>query len=155
MYAFSLLLSVYTENETLPMRLVDGRSEQTGRFEIEFNGKWGTVCLRPGSIYTEADYRAICRGLGLPYREVFPIFPGTFETAASDVPAWFSISYCNGYEKSVLDCDISPWSGYVCDHSLDLGVICVDHGKCIIFASLHHEVKYDIFSLKNVPLYIL
>ena len=112
------------------MRLVGGTSNQIGRFEIEFNGNWGSVCFDYGM--TERERRVVCRSLGLPHRKSKPLEVGTFETAASDAPLWFTIEHCSGLEESILDCDLSPWSGRSCPSGTDLGVMCVDHGRYII-----------------------
>ena len=46
------------------MALVDGRTPQEGRLEVQYNGVWGTVC---DDGFTDAAARVVCCSLGFGY----------------------------------------------------------------------------------------
>ncbi|WAR30358.1 C163A-like protein [Mya arenaria] len=86
------------------IRLVGGSSQYSGRVEIQFNQKWGTICNHGTGAW------AITNLTGYP-------------NATSDI--WLDHVMCTGSEKSIFDCDYRiPMDSTYCNHSIDVGVIC-------------------------------
>ena len=86
--------------------------------EIFYNGTWGTVCDDSWDI---DDARVVCRELGFsaalraPTNAFFG--PGSGRIWLDDVE-------CQGYERSLANCQHRGWANHECDHSEDASVIC-------------------------------
>jgi deleted-in-malignant-brain-tumors protein 1 len=97
-----------------------------GRVEIEYDGKWGTICDRD---FDDKDARVICRQLGY----VDGVANRTTYTGKASGPVWLDRMNCTGNETSIEKCaSTGRWN--VTDtecagHSRDAGVLCYIDGK--------------------------
>ena len=108
----------------LPVRLVDGITNQTGRIEIQYNGVWGTVCERN---FDTNSANVACRSLGFiaALRLVSTVRAGTGQI-------WLNNVQCLGNETSLEQCSHNGFGNHNCYHSLDIGVECIGKGLCYI-----------------------
>ena len=109
-------------SHTVPVRLVNGNGNSSGRVEVYFNSEWGTVCDDGWDLN---DATVVCKQLG-------------FEGAVSaTVEAHFGVGSgtigldnvnCIGNESSILDCSRNIWGSHNCQHKEDAGVECRNQG---------------------------
>ena len=109
--------------ETCKLLRLQGPSDGTGRVEVFYNGKWGTICDDSWDI---KDARVVCRQLGFKY--TVRAFQG------GDVPdgtgqIWLDQVACTGSEKSLSGCSHESWGSHDCSHGEDAGVECSSSGK--------------------------
>jgi hypothetical protein len=95
----------------------------TGRLEVFYNGKWGTVC---DDIWDINDARVACRQLGYTY--------AVRALRGSDVPdgtgqIWLDDVRCTGSEQNLTSCSHDGWGNENCDHGEDAGVECSSTGN--------------------------
>ena len=120
------------------LRLVDGPTSSEGRVEICINGVWGTVCDDEWSTY---DANVVCNQLGYypsgrPNSSIYTLLLlkcnvigattryGAFYGSGSG-PIFLSNLWCNGNEKSILQCSRDMYSIRSCRHYEDAGVKCI------------------------------
>uniref|UniRef100_A0A803JPV6 SRCR domain-containing protein n=1 Tax=Xenopus tropicalis TaxID=8364 RepID=A0A803JPV6_XENTR len=98
--------------------LVNGPTGCSGRVEVYYKGKWGTVCDETWDL---ADANVVCKELGCGSATEAPkaarFHPG-------DGPIWLEKVFCNGNEAHLSECGAVTSRRGVCDHSQDAGVIC-------------------------------
>jgi hypothetical protein len=115
---------VYLHNSAFPtnsciiskgVRLVDGKKSNEGRVEIQYKGKWTTVC---GNYWNINAADVICRDLG-------------YQSAKSTSIVGKGSGYvlldgikCKGDEASIMLCSHRGLNYHRCDHSQDVGVVC-------------------------------
>ena len=110
---FTLPLFLYPES----IRLVNGRSECSGRLEISHNGQWGTMCDDEwGMSNTEVVCRQMGCGQGLS-------FGGEF--GAGSGPIWLDNVVCTGEEDAITQCPHQSYGENNCGHSEDVGIVCL------------------------------
>ena len=104
----------------VPVRLVNGNTPNEGRVEINYRGRWGTICDSSWSI---REANVICRQLGFPsasqaWRNAH-FGRGAGQILLADVA-------CDGLEASIDQCDHIGWYNnfYYCSHHHDVGVTC-------------------------------
>ncbi|KAJ8043104.1 Neurotrypsin [Holothuria leucospilota] len=110
--------STDTENVIQDVRLVDGTSNRSGRIEVLFNGRWGTVCEDGwGSGFANVT----CRQLG--YTNALVIYGNAF-FGEGNGSIWLNGLHCYGNESLLSDCKAQASPGVNCNHSQDVGVLC-------------------------------
>uniref|UniRef100_T1J608 SRCR domain-containing protein n=1 Tax=Strigamia maritima TaxID=126957 RepID=T1J608_STRMM len=103
------------------MRLVGGSSILEGKLQVFHNQKWRSVCTSLN--WTEADYNATCRSLGLTSGEFYQ----WFDHVESNEPSVEFISPgCEGNETSLKECkwDRRRLGKGVCDFYSFIGIRC-------------------------------
>ncbi|EDM01961.1 CD163 antigen (predicted) [Rattus norvegicus] len=109
------------DGSNLEMRLVNsGDNRCSGRVEIKFQGKWGTVC---DDNFSKDHASVICKQLGCGSAISFS---GSAKLGAGSGQIWLDDLACNGNESAIWDCKHRGWGRHNCDHAEDVGVICLD-----------------------------
>ena len=98
-------------------------SNGTGRVEVFYNGKWGTICDRGWD--TNAA-KVVCGELG--YTHGARSLQGRYVTGGTG-QIWLSEVNCTGRERSLSSCLHSGWANNFCDHRHDAGVECFQTGN--------------------------
>ncbi|XP_028414891.1 deleted in malignant brain tumors 1 protein-like [Dendronephthya gigantea] len=94
-------------------------SNGTGRVEVFYNGRWGTICDYKWDM---EDARVACRQLG--YNDVARVLYAHQVPSGSGV-IWLSEMDCTGGEQNITSCFHASWAGYnFCSHRDDAGVEC-------------------------------
>ena len=120
-----------------------------GRLEICVNGHWGTVCndgVNDGDMFDKNAARVVCRQLGFPesskffqihhiiriYKMFFlmPALPEVitgvfFGGGASFQSIHLDALRCTGTEPNLLNCTHNGIGEHDCQHTEDVGIICV------------------------------
>ncbi|XP_016091951.1 scavenger receptor cysteine-rich type 1 protein M130-like [Sinocyclocheilus grahami] len=109
---------------TQNISLVNGLDACSGRVEIFYNGKWGTVC---GDSWDIDDAAVVCRQLGCG-RAVIADGQSLFGVRGN---VWLSEVNCKGDESSITQCAHRS-NGNNCPQSNDAGVICSASSVIII-----------------------
>ena len=101
------------------LRLANGRLNMTGRVEVMYDGKWGTVCNTNWDINAA---NVVCRQLGFRRAEDVGFF------GAGSGSILLDQVNCTGDEPSLSFCRHLPWNTHSCNHDKDAGVECT-HGR--------------------------
>ncbi|XP_071494585.1 scavenger receptor cysteine-rich domain-containing protein DMBT1-like [Diadema antillarum] len=107
----------------LDIRLVNGSSDNEGRVEVLFEGKWGIVCDDNWDIL---DANVVCRMLGYvgaleaPCCAKFGRGSGYF--LLDDVT-------CTGEERNFAECRHAPFETHDCSPYEAASVVCIDKGR--------------------------
>uniref|UniRef100_A0A3B1JCV3 SRCR domain-containing protein n=1 Tax=Astyanax mexicanus TaxID=7994 RepID=A0A3B1JCV3_ASTMX len=100
------------------IRLVNGNSFCSGRVEVYYNGKWGTVCDDDWDIN---DAAVVCRQIGCG--RALSAHDGWRFGQGSD-PIHLDNVGCFGFESSITDCHHNGFGMHNCGHGEDAGVTC-------------------------------
>ncbi|XP_044844667.1 deleted in malignant brain tumors 1 protein-like [Mauremys mutica] len=109
-------------SEVVQLRLVNGSSRCTGRVEVFYNNKWGTVCDDGWDLQ---DAGVVCRQLGCGTALSAPR-EARFGLGSDHI--WLNNVNCTGTEAVLSDCRAQPVGDNNCTHGEDAGVECSDAG---------------------------
>ncbi|XP_024909487.1 transcobalamin-2-like isoform X2 [Cynoglossus semilaevis] len=110
-------IMVVTQSEQVEeVRLVGGSHRCEGRLEVQYNGRWGTVC---DDKWDMVDADVVCRQLGCGSSEWLNsrFGPGTGPILLDDVG-------CTGNETSISECPNLGWNVHNCSHYEDVSLTC-------------------------------
>ena len=93
----------------------------SGRLEVFFQGRWGTVC---DDDFNNNAARVVCRQLGFNPVGANAVSRAHFGQGTG--PIWLDEVDCTGSEPNIDSCPHNAWGSHDCSHSKDVGVIC--HG---------------------------
>ncbi|KAL0992696.1 hypothetical protein UPYG_G00096910 [Umbra pygmaea] len=102
----------------LNIRLVNGDGRCSGRVEVYYHDKWGTVCDDDWDIL---DAQVVCNQLRCGSAVSAP--KNAFFGQGSD-PTWMDNVKCSGSERDLKQCPHNGFGREDCSHSEDAGVIC-------------------------------
>ncbi|XP_072132632.1 scavenger receptor cysteine-rich type 1 protein M130-like [Mobula birostris] len=102
----------------VPLRLVSGNHNCSGKLEVWFNDSWGTVC---DDSWDLADANVVCRQLrcGLALWA-----PEDVKMTQAAGPVWLDEVKCTGSEPFLSSCRSSSFGQHDCDHKEDVIVLC-------------------------------
>uniref|UniRef100_A0A8C2K985 Si:dkey-21h14.9 n=1 Tax=Cyprinus carpio TaxID=7962 RepID=A0A8C2K985_CYPCA len=105
----------------LPLRLIGGEGQCSGRLEVYHNAVWGSVCDDQWDI---SDARVVCRqlGCGAALRA-----DGNSVFGAGEVVVWMNRVECRGHEIHLWDCPLSLKNHTDCSHKEHAGLTCAGH----------------------------
>uniref|UniRef100_A0A8C3VXF4 Scavenger receptor cysteine-rich type 1 protein M130 n=1 Tax=Catagonus wagneri TaxID=51154 RepID=A0A8C3VXF4_9CETA len=109
-----------SDGSDLEMRLMNGGNRCSGRIEVKFQGRWGTVCDDHFSINHAS---VVCKQLECGSAVSFS---GSANFGEGSGPIWFDDLVCNGNESALWNCKHQGWGNHNCDHAEDAGVICLE-----------------------------
>ena len=95
-----------------------GRDLWSGRLEVYYQGRWGTVC---DDYFSWEDAAVACRelGFGPPSSSDFQ-----YDAIGGVGQIWMDDLHCTGSESSLIDCSFNGWGSHNCGHHEDVGLIC-------------------------------
>lgn len=123
------------------VRLVDGASYASGRVEVFYHGKWGTVC---DDVWNTNASMVICRQLGFKGGYLSEIsYPGE-----GDI--WIDDIFCLGNETSIFRCRFKYLGRSNCEHKEDISIQC-NYKFDVDYCNFYHT--NCSFSVSNTSTY--
>ncbi|XP_063969637.1 atrial natriuretic peptide-converting enzyme-like isoform X2 [Lytechinus pictus] len=111
-------LNCFQEPQRLPVRLVGGNGQTSGRVEVFHNNQWGTVC---DDYFSEAAARVVCNQLNI--KGDVRVYPqASFGEGSGQI--WLDDVRCSGTEPSLRQCTTPELGRHNCQHNEDVGVEC-------------------------------
>ncbi|NXE16713.1 DMBT1 protein, partial [Lophotis ruficrista] len=111
--------------EPTPLRLVNGLNGCSGRVEVFYGQRWGTVCDDEWDL-VEAE--VVCRQLGCG--KALSANHGAHFGQGSG-PIWIDNVNCTGTEAALSQCRATPWGSHNCGHGEDAGVVCTGFAELL------------------------
>ncbi|XP_056604995.1 scavenger receptor cysteine-rich type 1 protein M130-like [Triplophysa dalaica] len=101
--------------------LVAGSHLCSGRVEMYYGGRWGTVC---DAAFDDQDAEVVCRELncGVPVQRL-----GADAFGEGEGHVWTQDIQCRGNELSILHCSSTPSHYDNSNHDNDVGLICLGY----------------------------
>ncbi|XP_058629357.1 deleted in malignant brain tumors 1 protein isoform X2 [Onychostoma macrolepis] len=99
------------------VKLVNGTNTCSGRVEVFFDGRWGTVC---DDGWDQSDASVVCRDLGCG--NAIEAKSGAYFGQGSGL-VWLSDLQCASY-STLRNCNSKGWGQNSCGHEKDAGVAC-------------------------------
>ncbi|XP_032869694.1 antigen WC1.1-like [Amblyraja radiata] len=109
----------------LQLRVDGGSNNCSGRVQLLFNNRWGTVCDDSWGL---ADANVVCRQLGCG-SALWP--PGAVTIAPASGDIWLDEVKCTGRESFLSRCPSSPLGQHDCEHKEDVFVTCSGESSMI------------------------
>ena len=95
----------------------------TGRVEVFFAGKWGTIC---DDYWDRKDAIVVCRQLG--YLNAVRTL-SRYDVPDGSGQIWLDNVSCEGSEQNLTSCAHRRWGDHNCRHHQDAGIECSSTGK--------------------------
>ncbi|XP_060590612.1 deleted in malignant brain tumors 1 protein-like isoform X2 [Ruditapes philippinarum] len=103
----------------LTYRLRGGPGNNEGRLEVNYAGKWGTVC---DDDFNNKAAKIVCDALKVTYVKAMVGKSGKYGPGTG--PIWLDDIKCLGNETSLAQCNHSDFGVTDCDHTEDVSVVC-------------------------------
>ena len=124
-------------------------TNMTGRLEVFYEGRWGTVC---DDLFDNNGAMVVCRQLGFNPVGAVAVLRAGFGQGAD--PIWLDNVDCRGTEENIDSCPHNAWGVHNCGHFEDAGVVCIC--KLLVFASIFYLSHITTFnSFNNLPIPVL
>uniref|UniRef100_A0A8V5GVV8 Soluble scavenger receptor cysteine-rich domain-containing protein SSC5D n=1 Tax=Melopsittacus undulatus TaxID=13146 RepID=A0A8V5GVV8_MELUD len=107
------------------LRLVGGLSACSGRVEVFYANKWGTIC---DDNWDLQDAAVVCRVLGCG---AAALAPGSARFGWGTGPIWLDNVGCTGQETDFFQCPAKMWGIHNCHHGEDAGVVCAGNSSSV------------------------
>ncbi|XP_072549824.1 scavenger receptor cysteine-rich domain-containing protein DMBT1-like [Salminus brasiliensis] len=104
----------------LNVRLISGAGTCSGRVEVYYKGRWGTVC---DDDWDMRDGDVVCRQMGCGV--AISVHSSAHFGQGSD-PILLDDVGCSGTERSITECRHAGSGNHNCNHGEDAGVTCSD-----------------------------
>ncbi|XP_055990699.1 scavenger receptor cysteine-rich type 1 protein M130 isoform X1 [Sorex fumeus] len=108
-----------SDGSDVEIRLTNGGNQCTGRIEVKFQEKWGTVC---DDSFTIQHASVVCKQLDCGSAISYS---GSAHFGEGSGPIWFDDLECIGNESALWKCNHQGWGKHNCRHSEDVGVVCL------------------------------
>ncbi|XP_014458569.1 deleted in malignant brain tumors 1 protein [Alligator mississippiensis] len=126
------------------LRLMNGSSRCSGRFEVFHNEQWGTVCDKTWDLQ---DAAVVCRDLGCG---MVVSAPGSAYFGQGSDRIWLDDVNCTGTEAAFSECRVRLWGEKNCHHGEDAGVVCTDPVEIrLVNTSSHCAGTVEVFHDKE------
>ncbi|XP_053380060.1 deleted in malignant brain tumors 1 protein-like [Mercenaria mercenaria] len=103
----------------LQYRLRGGPGNNEGRLEVNYAGRWGTVC---DDSFDNKAAKIVCDTLNVTYVKAVLGKSGKYGPGVG--PIWLDDVRCAGNESSLTQCSHSDFGVTDCDHTEDVGIVC-------------------------------
>nr|XP_014721988.2 scavenger receptor cysteine-rich type 1 protein M160 isoform X1 [Equus asinus] len=111
---------ICSDGADLDLRLVDGRSNCSGRVEVRIHGQWWTIC---GYDWSNKQATVVCKQLGCPTDITGSLYA---KPSSESKEIWINSISCTGNESALWDCVYDGKAKQACVRRSDAGVICSD-----------------------------
>ncbi|XP_060552053.1 scavenger receptor cysteine-rich type 1 protein M130-like, partial [Ruditapes philippinarum] len=102
--------TVHCRVQQTPLRLVNGDVPYSGRVEVFYKNKWGTVCEKG---FTLADAKVVCQTAGYNFSTDVTIVIDKFDGEYTPYQVMIRNLACNGNESDISLCQSDDWdTGY-------------------------------------------